>query len=101
MAPRSRNPPTGRRRGHHLLITVFARPTPVRSRLRARQQSQSSPDPAGKDSATSSLKGSHAVGLCRRLVGGHSQSRRMVCKNWNIRTVYNFSQHYINDASIM
>ena len=38
----------------HLLITVFARPTPVCSRLRARQQSQSSPDPAGKDSATSS-----------------------------------------------
>ena len=38
----------------HFLITVFARPTPVRSRLRARQQSQSSPDPAGKDSATSS-----------------------------------------------
>ena len=32
----------------------FARPTPVRSRLRARQHSQSSPDPAGKDSATSS-----------------------------------------------
>ena len=26
----------------------------MRSRLRARQQSQSSPDPAGKDSATSS-----------------------------------------------
>ena len=25
----------------------------------------------------------------------------MVCKNWNIRTVYNVSQHYINDASIM
>ena len=24
----------------------------------------------------------------------------MVCKNWNIRTVYNVSQHYINDASI-
>ena len=39
---------------HHLLITVFERPTPVRSRLSARQQSQSSPDPAGKDSATSS-----------------------------------------------
>ena len=46
VAPRSLNPPTD------LLITVFARPTPVRSRLRARQQSQSSP--AGKDSATSS-----------------------------------------------
>ena len=44
VAPRSLNPPTD------LLITVFARPTPVRSRLRARQQSQSSP--AGKDSAT-------------------------------------------------
>ena len=38
----------------YLRITVFARPTPVRSRLIARQQSQSSPDPAGKDSATSS-----------------------------------------------
>ena len=25
----------------------------------------------------------------------------MVCKNGNIRTVYNVSQHYINDASIM
>ena len=25
----------------------------------------------------------------------------MVCKNWNIRTVYNVSQHYINDASLM
>ena len=46
VAPRSLNPPTD------ILITVFARPTPVRSRLRARQQSQSSP--AGKDSATSS-----------------------------------------------
>ena len=47
VAPRSRNPPTD-------LITVFARPTPVPSRLRARQQSQTSPDPSGKDSATSS-----------------------------------------------
>ena len=35
---------------HH----CFRWPTPVRSRLRARQQSQSSPDPAGKDSAISS-----------------------------------------------
>ena len=35
---------------HH----CFARPNPVRRRLIARQQSQSSPDPAGKDSATSS-----------------------------------------------
>ena len=35
---------------HH----CFARPIPVRSRLSDRQQSQSSPDPAGKDSATSS-----------------------------------------------
>ena len=25
----------------------------------------------------------------------------MVCKNVNIRTVYNVSQHYINDASLM
>ena len=55
VAPRSRNPPTGRHRdSSHLLITVFARPTTVRSRLTARQQSQSSPDPAGKHSATSS-----------------------------------------------
>ena len=35
---------------HHCFRTA----TPVRSRLRARQQSQSSSDPAGKDSATSS-----------------------------------------------
>ena len=57
VAPRSRNPPTGRHRDSlHLLVTVFARPTPVRSRLRARQQSQSSPEPAGKDSATSRLR---------------------------------------------
>ena len=51
VAPRSRNPPTGHRRDS---ITVFARPTAVRSRFRARQQSQSSPDRAGRDSATSS-----------------------------------------------
>ena len=25
----------------------------------------------------------------------------MVYKNWNIRAVYNASQHYINDASLM
>ena len=25
----------------------------------------------------------------------------MVCKNWNIRTVYNVSRYYINDASIL
>ena len=25
----------------------------------------------------------------------------MVCKNWNIRTVYNVSRHYINDVSIL
>ena len=25
----------------------------------------------------------------------------MICKNWNIRTVYNVSQHNVNDASIM
>ena len=55
VAPRSRNPPTGHRRDSPISpITVFARPTPVRSRLRARQQSQPSPDPAGKDSATPS-----------------------------------------------
>ncbi len=35
-------------------VFAFARRTPVRSRLNARQQSQSSPDPAGTDSATSS-----------------------------------------------
>ena len=52
VAPRSRTPPTERRRDSP--ISVFARPTHVRSRLMARQQSQSSPDPAGKDSATSS-----------------------------------------------
>ena len=38
----------------HILITVFARPTPVRSRFRARQQSQSPSDTAGKHPATSS-----------------------------------------------
>ena len=51
------NPPTGRRRDSPISavrITVFPRPTPVRNRFRARQQSQSSPDPASKDSATSS-----------------------------------------------
>ena len=35
-------------------VFAFARRTPVRSRLNARQQSQSSPDPAGKDTATPS-----------------------------------------------
>ena len=25
----------------------------------------------------------------------------MVCKNWNIHTVYNVSRYYINDASIL
>ena len=55
MAPRSRNPPTGRRRDSPISSSFFfARPTPVRSRLIARQQGQSSPDPAGKDSAASS-----------------------------------------------
>ena len=39
---------------HRLGVVEIAWPTPVRGRLRARQQSQSSPDPAGKDSATSS-----------------------------------------------
>ena len=31
----------------------------------------------------------------------YSQSRRMVFKNCNIRAVYNVSQHYMNDASIV
>ena len=53
-SPKSQSTDWASSRYPHLLITVFARPTPVRSRLRARQQSQSSPDPAGKDSATSS-----------------------------------------------
>ena len=35
-------------------IALFSHGPPLRSRLIARQQSQSSPDPAGKDSATSS-----------------------------------------------
>ena len=33
VAPRSRNPPTGRSRDGHLLITIFARPTSVPSPL--------------------------------------------------------------------
>ena len=53
-SPQSQSTDWGSSRKPHLLITVFARPTPVRSRLSTRQQSQSSPDPAGKDSATSS-----------------------------------------------
>ena len=52
VAPRSRSPPNGHHRDSP--ITVFAWPTPVRSRLSDRQHRQSSPDPAGKDSATSS-----------------------------------------------
>ena len=49
----SRNPPTGRRQDSPIiLITVFARPTPVRSRFISLQQSQSYPAPAGKDSPT-------------------------------------------------
>ena len=51
----NRNPPTGRRQDSPIiLITVFARPTHVRSRFRSLQQSQSYPYPAGKDSPTSS-----------------------------------------------
>ena len=53
-SPQSQTTHWASSRYSYLLITVFARPTPVRSRLRARQQSQSSPDPASKDSATSS-----------------------------------------------
>ena len=53
-SPQSQTTDWASSRYSYLLITVFARPTPVRSRLRARQQSQSSPDPVGKDSATSS-----------------------------------------------
>ena len=30
----------------------------------------------------------------------YRQSRRIICKKWNILTVYNVSQHYINDASL-
>ena len=51
--PQSQSTEWASSRYPHILIIVFARHTPVRSRLRARQQSQSSPDPAGKDSATS------------------------------------------------
>ena len=53
-SPQSQSTDWASSRLPHLLITVFARLTPVRSRLRARQRNQSSPDPAGKDSATSS-----------------------------------------------
>ena len=53
-SPQSQSIDWAASRKPHLLIIVFARPTPVRSLFRARQQSQSSPDPAGKDSATSS-----------------------------------------------
>ena len=53
-SPQPQSTDWGSSRKPHLLITVFTRPTPVRSRLSTRQQSQSSPDPAGKDSATSS-----------------------------------------------
>ena len=52
-SPQSQSTDWASSRKLHLLITVFAQPTPVRSRLNDRQQSQSSPDPAGKDSATS------------------------------------------------
>ena len=53
-SPQSQSTDWASSRKPHLLINVFAQPTPVRSRLSNRQQSQSSPDPAGKDSATSS-----------------------------------------------
>ena len=53
-SPQSQSTDWASSRKPHLLITVFAQPTPVRSRLSDRQQNQSSPDPAGKDSATSS-----------------------------------------------
>ena len=54
VAPRSRNPPTCRRRDSPISSPLFSiAPSPHHCRLRARQQSQSSPDPAGKDSATS------------------------------------------------
>ena len=49
VAPRSRNPPTGRRRDSHISSSLFSHGPPL-----ARQQSHSSTDPAGKDSATSS-----------------------------------------------
>ena len=53
-SPQSQSTDWASSRKPHLLITVFAQHTPVRSRLSDRQKSQSSPDPAGKDSATSS-----------------------------------------------
>ena len=64
VVPRSRNPPTGRRAvaihrlgvvgispsPHHCFRTAHPCAQSVSPSLRARQQSQSSPDPAGKDS---------------------------------------------------
>ena len=47
-SPQSQSTNWASSRYPHLLITVFARPIPVRSQLRARQQSQSSPYPTGK-----------------------------------------------------
>ena len=55
VALRSRNPPTGRRRDSPISSSLFSHGPPLSGRrLRTRQQSQSSPDPTGKDSATSS-----------------------------------------------
>ena len=50
VAPRSRSPPTGRRRDSLISSSLFSHGPPLCAG--DRQQSQSSPDPAGKDSAT-------------------------------------------------
>ena len=52
VAPGSRNPPTGHRRDSPISSSLFSHGQPLCAV--GRQQSQSSPDPAGKDSATSS-----------------------------------------------
>ena len=56
VAPRSHNPPTGRHRDSPISSSLFctAHSCAQSVNLRARQQNQSSPDPAGKASATSS-----------------------------------------------
>ena len=76
---------------HH----CFARPTPVRSQLIALQQSQSSPDPAGIDSATSSpivTEDGTSVGLsfqsCNLLLLAYESSgvtvRMKLFRNFNL-----------------
>ena len=55
VAPHSRNPPTGHRQDSPISSSLYSLGPPLSGRrLRTRQQSQSSPDPTGKDSATSS-----------------------------------------------